>query len=250
MGFDGTRNTGPRDGDGLHHPDRGGHRQVRRPPRTASSSRVSSNAVRRSVQVGALPAKQPKPLPAPNSDFYEVCETLNAEERPDLGGGLAGRFAASGSGMACFWQGHQPVAPVHDRRHDGAAFRGEGPDGLHSPRQEFRGRMGLPDWDKVLAMLGHEFIPSLEDELQEEKERVTKSFNWMLERLEEAGPKGSKAAAIRGYARDNLQCDFSIKAVGMTLNRLSKEGRARRAGQVWFPVQQRLQTEDDGAITF
>jgi hypothetical protein len=28
----------------------------------------------------AKPAKQPKPLPAPNSDFYEVYGTLNAEE--------------------------------------------------------------------------------------------------------------------------------------------------------------------------
>ena len=28
----------------------------------------------------ATPAKQPKLLPAPNSDFYEVYETLNAEE--------------------------------------------------------------------------------------------------------------------------------------------------------------------------
>ena len=152
----------------------------------------------------------------------------------------------------------------------------------------FRGRIGLPDWDKVLAMPGHEFIPSLEDELQEEMERVTKSFNWkspeqplnrsnndmislidilatldewvrsrpapkrtlrqtVLERLEAAAPKGTKAAAIRAYAKDNLQCDFSVKAVGMTLNRLAKEGRARRAGQVWFPVQQGLQTEDDGA---
>jgi alkylation response protein AidB-like acyl-CoA dehydrogenase len=27
------------------------------------------------------PVKQPKPLPAPNSDFYELAETLNAEER-------------------------------------------------------------------------------------------------------------------------------------------------------------------------
>ena len=71
----------------------------------------------------------------------------------------------------------------------------------------------------------------------------------VLEHLEEAGPKGSKAAAIRGYAKDNLQCDFSIKAVGMTLNRLAKEGRARRAGQVWFHSSG-LQTEDDGAITF
>ena len=108
----------------------------------------------------------------------------------------------------------------------------------------FRGRIGLPDWDKVLAMPGHEFIPSLEVELQEEMERVTKSFNWkspeqpldrsnndmislidilakldewvrsrpapkrtlrqiVLERLEAAAPKGTKAAAIRAYAKDN-----------------------------------------------
>src|SRR5271157_4789930 len=39
-------------------------------------------------------------------------------------------------------------------------------------------RIDLPDWNNVLAMPGHEFIPSLEDELQEEMERVTKSFNW------------------------------------------------------------------------
>jgi len=30
--------------------------------------------------VAAKPAKQAKPLPAPNSDFYEVYETLSAEE--------------------------------------------------------------------------------------------------------------------------------------------------------------------------
>src|ERR1700680_4171965 len=30
--------------------------------------------------VAAKPAKQPKPLPAPNSDFYDVYETLSAEE--------------------------------------------------------------------------------------------------------------------------------------------------------------------------
>src|ERR1700723_1297209 len=32
------------------------------------------------VAVAAKPAKQPKPLPAPNSDFYEVYETLSGEE--------------------------------------------------------------------------------------------------------------------------------------------------------------------------
>ena len=30
--------------------------------------------------VAAKPAKQPKPLPAPNSDFYEIYETLDADE--------------------------------------------------------------------------------------------------------------------------------------------------------------------------
>jgi hypothetical protein len=72
----------------------------------------------------------------------------------------------------------------------------------------------------------------------------------VLERLEESGPKGSKAGVIRDYARANLQCDFSIKAVGMALNRLAKEGRARRAGQVWFRVRQGLQMEDVGSIAF
>ena len=152
-------------------------------------------------------------------------------------------------------------------------------------------RIGLPDWNNLLAMPGHQFAHSLDDELKEEMERVTNTLNWnsletpldrtnndlialhdivatldewvrsrpapkrtrcqiVLERLEEAGPKGSKAAAIRDYAKDNLQCDFSIKAVGMTLNRLTKEGRARRAGQVWFRVQQGLHTEDVGPIAF
>ena len=155
----------------------------------------------------------------------------------------------------------------------------------------FGARIGLPEWDNVLAMPGHEFIPSLEYELKHEMERVTKNFLWkspeqlfdrstndfrllldilagldewvrsrpaprrtlrqiVLERLDAAAPKGSKAAAIRAYAKDNLQRDFSVKAVGMTLNRLAKEGRARRDGHVWFPVQQGLEMEDDGAITF
>ena len=39
-------------------------------------------------------------------------------------------------------------------------------------------RIGLPDWNNVLAMPGHQFIPSLDDELKEEMERVSKNFNW------------------------------------------------------------------------
>jgi hypothetical protein len=122
--------------------------------------------------------------------------------------------------------------------------------------------IGLPDWNNVLAMPGHQSAPSLDYELQDEMERVTNNIYWnspesgldrtnndlillhdlvatldewvpsrpapkrtlrhiVLERLEEAGPKGSKAAAIRDYAATTLQCDFNIKAVGMTLNRLA-----------------------------
>jgi hypothetical protein len=155
----------------------------------------------------------------------------------------------------------------------------------------FGAPIGLPDWNNVLATPGHPSTPSLDYELQDEMERVTKNIFWdspesgldrtnndfillhdlvtgldewvqgrpapkrtlrhiVLERLEEAGPKGSKAAAIRDYAKANLQCDFSIKAVGMTLNRLAKEERARRAGQIWFRVRQGLQMEDAGSIAF
>jgi hypothetical protein len=154
----------------------------------------------------------------------------------------------------------------------------------------FGARIDLPDWKNVLAVPGRQSAPSLDDELTEEMGRVTNSIFWnspesgldrtnndlillhelvatldewvgrpapkrslrqiVLERLEEAGPRGSKAAAIRDYARDNLQCDCTIKAVWMALNRLAKKGRARLAGQVWFQVRQGLQVEDVGSIAF
>jgi hypothetical protein len=153
----------------------------------------------------------------------------------------------------------------------------------------FGARIGLPDWNHVLATPGHQSAPSLDYELKKEMERVTNNIFWnspesgldrsnndlillhdlvatldewvrsrpapkrtlrhiVLECLEEAGPQGSKAAAIRDYARAHLQRDFNIKAVGMALNRLAQEGRARRTGQVWFRVRQGLQMEDVGPI--
>jgi hypothetical protein len=153
----------------------------------------------------------------------------------------------------------------------------------------FGAPIGLPDWNKVLAPLGHSSAPSLDYELQDEMARVTHNISWaspesgldrtnndflllrdlvatldqwvqgrpapkrtlrhiVLERLEEAGPKGSKARAIRDYARANLQCDFSIKAVGIALNHLAAEGCARRSGHVWFRVRQGLQMKDVSSI--
>ena len=41
---------------------------------------------------------------------------------------------------------------------------------------------------------------------------------------------------IRTHAKQILKRDFHVKAVGMTLNRLAKQGLARRKGHVWFPV--------------
>ena len=66
----------------------------------------------------------------------------------------------------------------------------------------------------------------------------------VLERLRSAGRKGSKAAPIRAHAKQFLERDFHVKAVGMTLNRLAKEGLARRKGHVWFPVGQAYEREE------
>ena len=58
----------------------------------------------------------------------------------------------------------------------------------------------------------------------------------VLDQLRMAGSTGSKAAPIRTHAKQILERDFHVKAVGMTLNRLAKQGLARRKGHVWFPV--------------
>ena len=107
---------------------------------------------------------------------------------------------------------------------------------------------GLDRTNNDLILL-HDLVATLDEWVRSRPAPKRTLRHIVLERLEEAGPKGSKAAAIRDYAIANLQCDFSIKAVGMTLNRLAKEGRARRAGRVWFRVRQGLQTEDVGAVT-
>ena len=63
-----------------------------------------------------------------------------------------------------------------------AAARTKNADGLlmdcAAAGRVFGARINLPKWDNVLAMPGHEFIASLEDELQREMGRVTINFNW------------------------------------------------------------------------
>src|SRR5271166_3212028 len=62
----------------------------------------------------------------------------------------------------------------------------------------------------------------------------------VLDQLQSAGREGLKAAPIRAHAKQILERDFHVKAVGMTLNRLAKQGLARRKGHVWLCVQRRL----------
>jgi hypothetical protein len=64
---------------------------------------------------------------------------------------------------------------------------------------------------------------------------------FVLDQLQSAGREGSKAASIRTHARQVLKRDFHVKAVGMTLGRLAKQGLARRKGHVWFPVGRRFE---------
>jgi hypothetical protein len=85
-------------------------------------------------------------------------------------------------------------------------------------------------------MLLHDLVAGLDEWVQSRPAPKRALRHIVLERLEEAGSQGSKAAAIRDYARAHLQRDISVKAIGMTLNRLAKQGHARRAGRVWFRV--------------
>jgi len=70
--------------------------------------------------------------------------------------------------------------------------------------------------------------------------------NIVLDRLREAGTKGSKAAPIRQYIERVYDTKVHEKTVGMTLYRLSKEALVRRRGQTWFYVPQAAETENPG----
>ncbi|TQF29219.1 hypothetical protein [Bradyrhizobium sp. UNPA324] len=62
----------------------------------------------------------------------------------------------------------------------------------------------------------------------------------LLERLQEAGDKGSKAAPLRDYIQQTYSIEIHEKTVGMTLYRLLRKGLVRREGHVWFFVPQTI----------
>jgi hypothetical protein len=55
-----------------------------------------------------------------------------------------------------------------------------------------------------------------------------------LEQLKRAGNSGARSANIRQVVENILKKSVHDKTVGMTLYRLSKEGKVRRDGQTWF----------------
>jgi hypothetical protein len=59
-----------------------------------------------------------------------------------------------------------------------------------------------------------------------------------LEQLKRAGAAGTRAANIRQVVQNILKKTVHDKTVGMTLYRLSKEGKVRRDGQTWFIAQE------------
>jgi hypothetical protein len=58
----------------------------------------------------------------------------------------------------------------------------------------------------------------------------------VMDQLKAAGGAGTRTALILNHIETTFGDDVSAKAVGMTLNRLQKEGLARREGHTWFYV--------------
>ena len=65
---------------------------------------------------------------------------------------------------------------------------------------------------------------------------VPKVKDLVLARLEAAGETGTRSGPIHDWIVQRHRMTLHPKTVGMTLYRLARAGRARRAGQTWFFV--------------
>ena len=103
--------------------------------------------------------------------------------------------------------------------------------------------------DDAYCRLALEVVDRAQDEYPSEPPAArTPSLRQIaLDRLAAAGHAGIKAAAIRDYARRLLGDAFHEKTIGMTLNRLAKEGLTRRAGRLWFEVSQKAEQAQETA---
>lgn len=77
--------------------------------------------------------------------------------------------------------------------------------------------------------------------------QIPKIQDILLQRLQEAGETGSKAAPLRQYIEDTYTIEIHEKTVGMTLYRLLRKGLVRREGHIWFFVpQEDAETKNPG----
>jgi hypothetical protein len=83
--------------------------------------------------------------------------------------------------------------------------------------------------------------PSAETEATDARANMPRIADIIHERLDAAGPSGSKAADIRSYILKMFDVDIHDKTVSMTLNRLQKEGTVRREGHIWFSASQEVE---------
>ncbi|WP_339036048.1 hypothetical protein WHZ78_33460 [Bradyrhizobium symbiodeficiens] len=69
--------------------------------------------------------------------------------------------------------------------------------------------------------------------------------------LNQAGPRGEKAAVLRRRVETFLNRQIHYKTIGMSLYRLSKETppMVRREGQTWFLIPAAAEAKDPGAAT-
>ncbi|MBI5261632.1 MAG: hypothetical protein HY852_07425 [Bradyrhizobium sp.] len=71
----------------------------------------------------------------------------------------------------------------------------------------------------------------------------------LLDRLQEAGEKGSKASPMRQFIEDKYRIKIHDKTVGMTLYRMLTKGLVRREGHTWFFVPPPAETKNPGGDT-
>lgn len=76
--------------------------------------------------------------------------------------------------------------------------------------------------------------------------KVPKVQDLLLERLQEAGEAGSKAAPMQQYIEDKYRIKLHDKTVGMTLYRMLTKGLVRRKGHTWFFVPPPAETKKPG----
>jgi hypothetical protein len=125
--------------------------------------------------------------------------------------------------------------------------------GLEIEMERATGRLdwARPEQSLERLNLDHHLIWKILDHIELYEARQRKGVprirlrEMVLSRLDAAGEQGVKADVIRAYVENYYLAGFHPKTVGMTLNRLSREGLAHRDGRIWRRVRQDPPSDDE-----